>query len=221
MTGSAPDTTKVYGNRAHFRQNPPNLVTLGELFRRNGYFAASVGNIVHYDNPMKIGTDGLDGPVTDYTYDPSGVDHPKDEPLVTNFTPDRTAGVVGPLGSTLSFYSSPAQDDEITDGIGTKEVIRLLGGKRQEPFFIAFGLYRPHVPWIVPSRYFAQYPIDTIRANPFDPSELKIAPPPGYWTQPPNFGMNERQRREAIRGYYAATTFMDGRQGPHSTRNSS
>ena len=209
MTGLSPDTTQVYGNQRHFRESLPNVVTIGELFRKNGYYSARVGKIFHYGVPDEIGTDGLDDPVTwDWVYNPCGVDHLKEEPLVTNFTPKRKN-----LGSTISFYPSPAKDDEITDGIGANEVIRLLGQHRRDPFFIAFGLYRPHVPWIVPAPYFAQYPLDGIQAPPFDPSELKIAPPPAYWTQPPNFGMNEMQQRQAIQGYYAATTFMDAQVG--------
>jgi len=208
MTGLAPDTTQVYGNQRHFRESLPNVVTIGELFRQNGYYSARVGKIFHYNNPEGIGTDGLDDPVTwDWVYDPCGIDHLKEEPLVTDFTPHRG------LGSAIAYYASPAKDDEITDGIGANEVIRLLGQHRRDPFFIAYGLYRPHVPWIVPAPYFAQYPLDRIQAPAFDPSELKIAPPPAYWTQPPNFGMNEMQRREAIQGYYAATTFMDAQVG--------
>ncbi|HUX10069.1 MAG TPA: sulfatase, partial [Terriglobia bacterium] len=212
LTGLSPDTTGVYGNSTHLRQNLPNVVTLPGLFRKNGYFSARVGKIFHYGNPEEIGTEGLDDPASwDYTYNPCGVDRLKDEPLVTNYTPNRSR--TGRLGSSIAFYPSPAPDEEITDAIGAKEVIRLLGQKHQDPFFIAFGLYRPHVPWIVPRPYFDRYPIETIRAKPFDPSELKIAPPPAYWTQPPNFGMNEMQRRQAIRGYYAATTFMDAQVG--------
>ena len=67
--------------------------------------------------------------------------------------------------------------------------------------------------WIVPAPYFAQYPLIWIQAVPFDPAELRTAPAPAYWTQPPNFGMSELRRRQAIQGYYAATSFMDAQIG--------
>ncbi|MHB1021120.1 MAG: sulfatase [Acidobacteriaceae bacterium] len=209
MTGLSPDTTHVYDLKTHFREALPNVVTLGQLFRKNGYYSARVGKIYHAGNPGDIGTDGLDDPQTwDWVYDPCGVDHLKEEPLVTKLTPHRRG-----LGSSLAYYASPAKDDEITDGIGANEVIRLLQQHRSGPFFIAYGLYRPHVPWVVPAPYFAQYPLEKIQAVPFDPAELQIAPPPAYWTQPPNFGMNELDRRKAIQGYYAATSFMDAQIG--------
>lgn len=208
MTGFAPDTTHVYLNHNYFRQTLPDAVTLGQLFRKSGYYSARVGKIYHYNNPEQIGTSGLDDPATwDSTYNPCGVDHSKEEGLITNFTPGRI------LGMSMAYYASPAKDDEITDGIGAEEVIRLLQQHRRDPFFIAYGLYRPHVPWIVPAPYFDMYPIDRIQALPFDPSELKMAPPIAYFTSPPNLGMNESQRRQVIRSYYAATTFMDAQVG--------
>jgi iduronate 2-sulfatase len=209
MTGMAPDRTRVYGNQRHFRESLPDAVTLGQLFRKNGYYSARVGKIYHYNNPEQIGTDGLDDPGTwDWTFNPCGVDHLKEEPLVTNFTPHRPT-----LGSTITFYPSPAREEEMTDAIGAKAVIHLLEQHRKDPFFIAYGLYRPHVPWIVPSQYFDRYSLEQIQALPFDPEELHIAPPPAYWTQPPNFGMSVPQQRQAIRSYYAATTFMDAQIG--------
>jgi uncharacterized sulfatase len=208
MTGLSPDITRVHDNGVHFREALPNVVTLAQLFRENGYFSTRVGKIYHAADPEEEGTDGLDDPVSwDWAFNPAGVDHFQEEPLVTNFTPGRG------LGSAIAFYRSKARDSEITDGIGAAQVVRLLKRSHDKPFFIAFGLYRPHVPWVVPGPYFDSYPISGIQPYPFDPAELKIAPPPAYWTQPPNFGMDPEQRIQAMQGYYAATSFMDAQVG--------
>jgi iduronate 2-sulfatase len=217
MTGKAPDTTKIYDLQTPIRGTMPDVVSIGQLFRKNGYYSARVGKIYHADVPNDIGHDGLDDPATwDYVYDPAGVDHLKDEPLITNFTPQRVLidDQGHPrLGSAISFYESPSPDRAMTDSLGADEAIRLLREKRNQPFFLAYGLYRPHVPWIVPKRYFDKYPLESIKARPFDPAELKLAPSAAYFTHPPNFGMDEQQCRKAIRAYYASTSFMDAQVG--------
>src|SRR4051812_28750366 len=48
MTGRRPNTTGVVGNGLHFRKNLPDVVTLPELFKKNGYYSARIGKIYHY-----------------------------------------------------------------------------------------------------------------------------------------------------------------------------
>lgn len=217
MTGLAPDTTKIYDLVTHFRTVLPNVITVGELFRKNGYNTARVGKIYHTDVPGEIGADGLDDAGNwDYKFNPRGVDHPDEEPFVTNFTPQLTRHTKSGkplLGGTISYYESNSPDSAMTDSLGADEMIRLLREYKEKPFFIAYGLYRPHVPWIVPKAYFDKFPIEQIQAPPFDPNSLEQVPKAACWTHPPNFGMNEEQRKEAIRAYYASSSFMDAQVG--------
>lgn len=88
LTGLAPDTTKVYDLWTHFREALPDVVTLPQAFMNNGYFTARAGKIYHYGNPDQIGTSGLDDPPSwNETANPAGIDHVKEEVLLTNFTP--------------------------------------------------------------------------------------------------------------------------------------
>ena len=96
MTGLAPDTTTVYNLTRHFREQVPDVVTLPQLFQKNGYFTARAGKIYHYGVPGQIGTAGLDDPPSwNKTVNPNGVDHSKEEPLLTNYTKDRGLGSAG------------------------------------------------------------------------------------------------------------------------------
>ncbi len=208
MTGLAPDTTKVYDLKTHFRDNIPNVVTLSQHFQKNGYFAARVGKIYHYGNPGQIGTDGLDDPPSwNAKVNPIGIDKTKEEPLLTNYTPARG------IGSAIAYYSSPAPDEQHTDGIVAAEVIRLMEQRRQEPFFLGAGFYKPHVPWIAPSKYFDRVPMDKVKLVPFEEWEMNIAPRWAYTTRPANYGMTEKQRLEAMRAYYASILFLDAQVG--------
>lgn len=207
MTGLRPDTTQVYDLQKHFRSVIPDVVTLPQLFMANGYVAARVGKIYHYGNPGQIGTDGLDDPKSwNMVVNPRGVDK-DEEKVLTNHTPTRG------LGSSLSFYASPAPDEEHTDGKVATETIKLIEANQDRPFFIAAGFYRPHCPFIAPKKYFDLYPLEKIGAPKFSLDEWKTIPEAALWIKQPHFGVNEQQQREAIQAYYASISFLDANVG--------
>ena len=208
MTGLSPDATGVYDLKKHFRETVPEVVTLAQAFQKNDYFVARVGKIYHYGNPGQIGTNGLDdAPSWNQRVNPIGVDKTREEPFLTNFTPGRG------IGSAVCFYASPAKDEEHTDGIVAAETIRLMEENRHVPWFLGAGFYKPHCPWIAPSKYFDMVPFEKVRLVPFEEWEMKIAPRWAYFTIPAHWGMTEKQRLEAMRAYYAAILFLDAQVG--------
>ena len=209
MTGLAPDSTTVYDLQKHFRSVLPNVQTIPQLFRSNGYFAARVGKIYHYGVPGQIGTSGLDDPPSwDQFINPKGIDKTDEEKLLTNYTPTRG------LGSAICYYASPARDEQHTDGILAREAARLITEHKNDPFFLAAGFYRPHVPWIAPSKYFDLFPLSKIEPAAFNYElEWKQSPEVAYFTKPANWGMTALQQREAIQAYYASIAFLDAQVG--------
>jgi iduronate 2-sulfatase len=207
LTGLRPDTIGIYELVTEFRKNKPDVVTLPQMFRNNGYIAARVAKIYHYGVPGQIGTPGLDdAPSWDVTVNPRGVDK-DEEPLLTNYTPGRG------LGSALAFHASTARDEEHTDGKVATETIALLEANRDRPFFVAAGFYRPHCPFIAPQKYFDMYPLAKIKVPQVSPETLAQHPDAAFFTRPPNWGLTEQQEREVIRAYYASTSFMDANVG--------
>jgi uncharacterized sulfatase len=209
LTGLRPDTTQVFDLKKHFRTVLPDVVTLPQLFRTNGYFSARVGKIYHYGVPGDIGTSGLDDPASwDRFVNPRGRDKAEEGQLI-NHTPKRG------LGSSLSFLKAEGADEEQTDGIGATETIKLLEEHQDRPFFIACGFYRPHCPYVSPKQYFERIPFEQVRMPELSASLLETVPQPAVaFTKPwPWFGVTEMQARESKQAYWAAISFVDAQVG--------
>ncbi len=209
MTGLRPDTTQVFDLKKHFRTVLPDVVTLPQLFRTNGYVAARVGKMYHYGVPGDIGTSGLDDPASwDITFNPRGRDKAEEGQLI-NHTPKRG------LGSSLSFLKAGGADEEQTDGIGATEAIKLLEVHQGRPFFIACGFYRPHCPYVAPAKYFERIPFEQVRMPDISRSFPETVPATSVAsTKPwPWFGVTEMQARESKQAYWAAISFVDAQVG--------
>lgn len=207
LTGLRPDTTQVYDLQKHFRSVLPDVVTMPQLFQKNGYFVARVGKLYHYGNPGQIGTNGLDDePSWQVRINPRGVDK-DEEKVLTNYTPKRG------LGSSFSFYASPAPDEEHTDGKVALETIKLIEDHQDKPFFIAAGFYRPHCPYIAPKKYFDLYPLDKIAAPNVTPEEWARLLPASLYVKEMHWGVSPQGQREAIQAYLASISFLDANVG--------
>ncbi len=211
LTGLRPGTTRVFDLRYHFRNGLPNVVTLPQLFKNNGYFSGRIGKIYHYGNPGDIGTSGLDDPPSWNEFvNPAGRDKTALEPDIINYTPRRG------LGSAMCFLSDQGgRDEDHTDGKVALEAIKMLEKHRDGPFFIAAGFYKPHTPYVAPGKYFDLYPLDQIRLPKEPGSALNDVPPPALAsTRPwPLFGVTRDQARECKQAYYAAISFVDAQIG--------
>jgi uncharacterized sulfatase len=207
LTGLRPDASQVYDLATHFRTTMPDVVTLPQHFKNNGYFTARVGKLYHYGVPRDIGTNGLDDALSWTTVrNPKGRDK-AEEDLITNLTPKRS------LGSSLSFLAADGTDEEQTDGMIATEAIQLLQKNADKPFFLAVGFFRPHCPYVAPKKYFDMYPTSKIQLPAHSPGDTSQYPREALWTYPFNWGLNEAERRQAIQAYYASVTFMDAQVG--------
>lgn len=211
LTGLRPDKTRVFDLTYHFRQDLPDIVTLPQMFRNNGYYVARIGKMYHYGNPGDIGTNGLDDKVSWMErINPAGRDKTALEPDIINYTPKRG------LGSSMSFLADKEGNDiDHTDGRVATETIKLMEKHKDEPFFIAAGFYKPHCPWVTPRKYFDIYNIGQMSLpeisadTPQKYPELALAS-----TKPwPYFGIKPDQARECILAYYAAISFVDAQIG--------
>lgn len=211
LTGLRPDTTKVYDLVTHFRTTIPSVVTLSQLFKKNGYTAARVGKLYHYGVPGQIGTNGLDDAESwDEVVNPKGRDKDEEDKVIRLHNKN-TPG----LGATLSYWAAEGTDEEQTDGIGATEAIKLLekyktGGK---PFFLGVGFYRPHTPYVAPKKYFEMYPPEKLTPELPRPDDRLSVPTPAFRVTPANYGISIDDQKKALQAYFASISFMDAQVG--------
>src|SRR5947209_7925928 len=211
LTGLRPSTTRVFNLTYHFRTGMPDVVTLPQLFKNHGYYAARVGKIYHYGNPGDIGTSGLDDPPSwNHVVNPAGRDKTVLESDIINYTPKRG------LGSAMCFLADKmGKDEQHTDGKVAIEAIKQLEQHKDKPFFLAAGFYKPHTPYVAPQKYFDLYPMEKIQLPQEPADDLKNVPRPALasTTPWPLFGVTTDQARECKQAYYAAISFVDAQIG--------
>ena len=216
LTGRRPNGTGVLTNppvtnpmSPHFREKLPEAITLPQLFRTNGWFAARVGKLYHYGVPLTIGTGGLDDyPSWDLTINPRGRDREVHD-RIFSLRP-------GQFGGTVSWLADEGADGEHTDGIAAADAVRLLERfkRTSQSFFLAVGFYRPHTPYVAPRRYFDLYPRDRIQSPKLSDADRSRTPEAAYRSAlKEQDAMTDDQRREAIQAYWASITFMDAQVG--------
>lgn len=209
MLGLRPGTTRLYHNSmgTPIRHYFPDIVTLPQMFKNNGYFSGRVGKMFHYNVPGQIGTSGLDDPPSwNQVVNPAGRDK-DDEHEVIKLIPQ-----LKNLGATLCWMQARGTDEQQTDGKVAAETIKMLEANKDQPFFIGCGFYRPHVPDIAIKRWFDLYPLDTITL-PVEPDHVTNIPPVALTVKPANYGLEPIKLRQFKRAYYAATSFVDAQFG--------
>ncbi|MCH2180906.1 MAG: sulfatase [Mariniblastus sp.] len=218
MTGLRPDTLDMHTLKHELRQKNPDVVTLGQLFRNNGYFVARAGKIYHYGNPSQIGTDGNDDPATwDERYNPVGIDRSQQE-NITRYGAGRQKDKN--LGISMAWWDPVSRDEEHTDGMVASKIIELIKQKKDRPFFLAAGFYNPHCPYVAPRRYFDKHPLEQVTMPDLEEAERDLAdvPPMAVQRDQKNWpyffkDVTLEQARKCKQAYYACNSFVDAQVG--------
>ena len=211
MTGLYPDQTKSKELRLYVRQTIPDVITLGQRFIMEKYNSIRVGKVYHYHNPRDIGTSGHDDHFTwDQTVNPYGRD--KIEEYKLNKVKENFDG------ATLSWLESEGSDNEQTDGIGADETIKFLDkfSKSKENFFLAFGLYRPHIPFVAPKKYFDLYEKDNMTLPSNGDEFLKTISSPAAKSlraRKEQINLDNSTIKTVKEAYYSTTSFVDAQIG--------
>lgn len=218
MTGLRPSTTRIHANgsmydpdsngrTSWFREIPKyqDWVTIPQYFRQHGYTAQTGGKIYHQAYGMFS--------------DPESWDHQYTTVAGTPFPPDEKRLQHGMSGKfTNPYYNDWADwvpldipEEETADWKTAVGAADFLEGDHDKPFFLAAGIFRPHMRWYVPKKYFDMHPLEDIELPPYLENDLDDVPPMGRRMAGQAFSVIKEhgEWKKAVQGYLAACSFAD------------
>lgn len=226
LSGRRPSTTKIWDIGPTLRSKMPDITTLPQHFKNNGYFCRSLGKIYH------VGIDDPDSWSVESFVSKVPRRGPEGQKMVSEYVAKmkRENQPIPAKGKGGAPYAGPAWeapelgDDQLSDGDTCREAIEALRGlakKPQQPFFLAVGFVNPHVPYVAPKKYFDLYDRNklVLPDNRFAPRGApKYAAQSGgdfYWYAgvPSADQITEELGKTYLHAYLAAISYVDALVG--------
>jgi arylsulfatase A-like enzyme len=204
LTGRHTYSTGVYSNYQYWREALPNARTLPQFFREHGYWAGGAGKIFHNNMPDPDSWDeyfpSKEKHMPDYFYPKPGrtVNMPPFEDMYADF----------------DWAAIDLPDEQTGDFQSVSWAVDQLEKQHDRPFFLACGIYRPHVPWYVPRGYFDLFPLDKVQLPEVLENDLddvperarELARRAGNYHQ---HVVEAGQWQAAVQGYLASIAYAD------------
>ncbi len=208
LTGKRPDYTKVWDLKTLIRDKNPDIVTMPQYFRQLGYQTAAVGKVFDFRS-----VDELNDSISwTYRYD--------------NFKHNSKIGKEYVKSKERVSYEVTNVPDSMTaDGEVVRRSTRYLRkfATQDKPFFLAVGFYKPHLPFVVPQKYWDMYDgkvkLPEYRKAPEGAPKYATQPSwelrGGYVDIPKDFDVEipDQKQLNLIHGYYACVSFIDQQIG--------
>jgi iduronate 2-sulfatase len=242
LTSRYPDTTRVWDLYSYWRNVGGNFTTIPQLFKQHGYHTVGAGKIFHpgHSSGSRGTVPGHSGKGDDAPYSWSGpFFHAPNLQYWSGKT--RRPGCAGCGNSWIAVtpdaeQQTPLPGAQIADhaiaqlanfsarGIGTQGASSSSSDATTQPFFLAVGFHKPHLPFVAPERFFQSYPLDEINL-PEDQDPPTDMPPVAWssWGElrayldiaalgnsgQPGDHLPANVTKALRRAYYAAVTWTD------------
>lgn len=197
MSGKKPSTTGCYDNSQDWRPTISQDLLLNHTLMKSGYNAFGAGKIFH-------GSYGHGNRWTDYLGSREREGKLNLHPSAKN---DGVGGIkFAPLGNT---------DQDMPDWRTVDYGLEQLGKKHDQPFFLAVGLVKPHMPFSVPKKWFDQFPLESIQLPPHTNGDLEDVPEIGKKMAGRDHAqiLESGRWKEAVQAYLATIAFCDSQVG--------
>ncbi len=230
LHGLYPQSTGVLDNKTDIRDVRPGTVSLPQRFKESGYWTAAVGKVFHnekfdhgdvaWHQTLRFDNDEMPmvTPIREkFEAEHGTIESGKARKLWREVYPTIATQT---RGQQPGYGASGLQDHQHKDGKNAEQIRQWLTRKPygDRPFFMAWGIQKPHLPFLAPDKYFDQYPKSGLK---FTPATLE------FWNQAPRmaqtnrytgfgfkFGVrNDDLRRDYIQAYHACISFIDAQIG--------
>jgi len=239
MTGVRPNTNKVWHLGDKFREINPDIVTMPQHFNKFGYHTVNIGKIFHNYMPDSISWDEPD--LRPARYSRSEWLKRDGETFYVNEETQQKQKIkrdsiiaLNPNKYADGWNNGPAwemedvHDSLYYDGAQTELALKTLNrlSKNNQPFYMALGFFRPHLPFAAPKKYWDLYDRDSIplAINPFVPKnspvmsmnsmyELRGYDGFSHLVHPTKSKIGVDTARILKHGYYASVSYVDTQIG--------
>ena len=243
LTGLRPDLTEVWDLETQMREKNPNILTLPQYFKNNGYMTVGMGKI--FD--QRSVDNGLDKKSWSVPFIRVSVNHkihgntitgfqsPKNKEILSEIREQAVASGVPNRGMWQylrskykpSVESFDISDDGYYDGVlalkAIDQINNLAGSDK--PFFLAVGFQKPHLPFVAPKKYWDMYDREKLPMAEYQKwarGTVKLVynnngEMRSYTDIPNSFDekglINFEKQKELIHGYYACVSYIDAQVG--------
>jgi len=212
MTGLYPSTSGNYvqledKNIKKGSEAASRAIFMPDYFEQYGYKSMAVGKIFHNGDAEKV-FDEYGGKFSFYGPSPKKRIH---------YDPSTIPYKVGHTSTDWGAY--PEHDSLMTDYKSAEWAVNKLQQEYNEPFFLAVGFIRPHVPWYVPQKWFDMFPLDSIETPPYKKDDYDDIPSfARKVTDAPMMPTTEEliksgEWKDVIQAYMACIAFVDAQVG--------
>jgi len=209
LTGIKPTKNRFVTFNTYAQEDARGAVSLPQHFKNHGYYTISNGKIFHHQ-------DDIPDSWSESPWRPSGNNgNWRDYVTEVNMKiADSTND-----GSAWPYEEVSAHDSVYFDGILAQKSIRDLYRlkKKDQPFFLAVGFLKPHLPFNAPKKYWDLYPMERI-SLPYNYFRPEHAPDAAihnfgelrnYYGVPKEGPVSDEMAKTLIRGYYACVSYTD------------
>jgi uncharacterized sulfatase len=204
LTGLRPDQTGIFENLTPFRTKLPDVVTLPQLFRQQGYFTAGLGKVFH------AGIDASGKRV--FFQDAKSWDDCRNYEATALGKKGEGRNVTDGAMAVMNWLAAEGGDEDQPDGQLAAAAVKIIESRREKPLFLAVGFHKPHDPFHAPKEYFELYPPDQIKLHQ-PPADRTEDLPAAVSRQSPVYKLAGKNSLELHRAYLACTSFMDAQVG--------